>query len=127
MKPVQMERAPGSKKRFSLEIHELELPTECCPVSKNPFPGSKIFIGYLSRHCLEVGSVLHYLHSFIGGLKNAQGELLIRDQEGMICEVADEASRKLRTFTFTYARLVIKPREIMHLFTIGIPWRKRVA
>lgn len=125
MKPAQMERAPGSQKRFSLEVHELEVPTGCCPVSKNPFPGSRIFIGYLSRHCLEVGSILRYLHTFVGGLKDEEGNLELRDQEGMICAVADEAARRLRTFTVVYARLDIRPKQVMHMVAFGLPWRKR--
>jgi hypothetical protein len=120
-----MERATGSKKRFCLEIHELAMPAGCCPRSKNPMQGSKIYIGYLSKHCLEVGSIYRSLHSFVGGLKDEQGELLIRDMEGMVCAVADEAARTLKTFTVVYARLDIRPKQIVHMVVVGVPWRRR--
>lgn len=119
---IHMELAPPGKKRLSLEVHELEVPTGCCPVSKNPFPGSTIRIGYLSPACLEVGSIVSYLHSFVGGQQDSEGEIIIRDMEGMICAIAQESARCLRTCTFVSTRLIIRPKEIMHLWCIGLPW-----
>lgn len=122
---VDMERAPQGKKRLSLEVHELTIPTGCCPVSKNPFPGSRLFLVYYSWHALEVGSILRYLHSFVGGQQDAQGKIVVRDMEGMICAIADEAARCLHTFVVVYADLVILPKQKIHLFAVGIPWRRK--
>lgn len=37
---------------------------------------------------------------------------------------ADEAARRLCTFTVVYARLDIRPQQIMHIVAFGLPWRK---
>src|SRR5437667_11370412 len=60
-----------------LEQHILELPA-CCPISKNPRPGSKITIAYRAKDMvLDVTPLYAYINQFVGGLYNATGKLKV--------------------------------------------------
>jgi NADPH-dependent 7-cyano-7-deazaguanine reductase QueF len=91
------------------ESHTLELPS-CCPVSKNPLPGSEVEINYFcqERH-LEVFSLKAYLDSYVGG----RGE--VRSMEGMIAQVAQDCADALGQFVWLEARLNINPGQRMTL------------
>ena len=75
-----------------MEAHILDVPP-CCPVSKNPRPGSKLIIRYKpAGKVLEVASLYAYLHQYKGGLRDESGNLLVRDMEGMISLIAQHCS-----------------------------------
>lgn len=96
-------------------MHILDLPA-CCPVSKNPRPGSKLFIRYRPvGNVLEVGSLYAYIHQYRGGLRDEQGTLLIRDMEGMISLIARHCSEALGVPVQVRAKLAIAPKQEMRI------------
>jgi|SRR5216110_396610 len=104
-----------------LEQHILEIPP-CCPKSKNPRPGSTITIQYRPRgNSLEVGSLIRYLHTFIGGKRDAADRLEVRDMEGMICRIAQDCALILDVPVRVTAQLVILPKQQMRLVARGYP------
>jgi len=105
-----------------LEQHILEIPP-CCPVSKNPRPGSKLTISYQPCGCsLEIGSLLAYIHSFRGSLRGGSGgDLVVRDMEGMIYKVAEECARVLQLEVTVEAHLLLLPKQEMKLTIVGEP------
>lgn len=99
------------------ETHILEIPA-CCPVSKNPRPGSTLNISYVpAGKSLEVGSLLAYIHSFRGGLKDADGVVIVRDMEGMVKKIAEDCQDALGIPVTVRADLQIVPRQCMVLET----------
>lgn len=104
-----------------VESHELELPP-CCPVSKNPRPGSTFTICYTPKQqVLEVGSLYAYIYSFRGGLKGADGQIVVRDMEGMIARIARDCAEALGVPVTVTAHLVLVPGQKMHLSVVGKP------
>jgi NADPH-dependent 7-cyano-7-deazaguanine reductase QueF len=96
-----------------IESHILDIPP-CCPVSKNPRPGSQIAITYKPMGCsLEIASLIAYIHSFRGGLYDASGQLVVRDMEGMIQRIAQECSAVLGVAVEVEANLQLVPRQQM--------------
>lgn len=98
------------------EVHILELPP-CCPVSKNPRPGSTLMIVYRPQESvLEVGALYAYVHQYRGGLRDATGALIIRDMEGMVSLIAQHCADAVRVPVSVCADLVIAPKQRMCLF-----------
>lgn len=98
-----------------LEEHILDIPA-CCPVSKNPRPGSKLIIRYSpSGYSLEIASLIAYLHSFKGGLYDDAGQLVVRDMEGMIQCIAEDCYKLLAIPVTVEAHLQVVPRQEMRL------------
>lgn len=100
-----------------LEVHILDIPS-CCPVSKNPRPGSKITISYYpGGQSLEIASLIAFIHSFRGGLYDDAGQLVVRDMEGMIDRIAQECANSLGLAVTVQADLQLLPRQEMILKT----------
>lgn len=97
------------------ETHTLALPS-CCPVSKNPRPGSSISITYKPDGCsLEIASLFALIHRFRGGLHSETGELLVRDMEGMIDHIAKACAQVLGVGVVVKAYLLLLPKQEMEL------------
>jgi NADPH-dependent 7-cyano-7-deazaguanine reductase QueF len=89
------------------EEHRLDLP-ECCPISKNPRPGSSITIQYAPVDLfLEVASLKAYIDSYQGG----RGD--VRSMEGMIQAIAQDCADTVRARVTARADLVIEPSQRM--------------
>lgn len=98
-----------------LEVHSLELP-QCCPVSKNPFPGSNIKICYRPRRLvLEVAALKAYINQFRGGLKDDSGAIVVRDMEAMISRIAQDCASAAGVPVTVCADLAIMPRQSMYI------------
>lgn len=111
----QLQAIENSTNGTMLEQHILDIPV-CCPVSKNPRSGSTITISYYPvGQSLEVASLIALVHSFKGGLYSDEGELLVRDMEGMIQHIAEECARVLAVPVTVEADLQILPRQRMKL------------
>lgn len=103
------------------ERHILEVP-RCCPVSKNPLPGSTITISYIPKGIvLEVASLKGYIHRFVGGLRDADNNVTVRSMEDLVVRVAKDASRILGVKVIVYAKLLIAPEQKMQIRTIAYP------
>lgn len=114
--PSVPEVLPSELQGETRETLCLDLP-QCCPKSKNPFPGSKLMIIYYPDGVvIEVASMTAYLHGYIGGYRDETGEVVIRDMEGMIKQVAKHCAQVARVPVTVCADLVIKPTQKMYLF-----------
>lgn len=110
-----IETIPNTTSGNMRETHILAIPP-CCPVSKNPRPGSKIMISYHPRgQSLEIASLIAYIHSFRGGLRNANGELEVRDMEGMIEQIASDCHNVLGLPVEIETHLYLLPKQEMRL------------
>jgi hypothetical protein len=97
------------------EEHILDVPP-CCPVSKNPRPGSTITIRYNPiGKSLEIASLIAYLHSFKGGLYDDSGNLVVRDMEGMLLRISHDCQALLEVPVHVEANLELLPRQKMQL------------
>lgn len=97
------------------QTHLIELPV-CCPVSKNPRSGSVLLIRYQPNGLvLEVGALYAYLYQYKGGLRDDQGNILVRDMEGMISLIAEHCSQALGVPVHVRATLMIAPKQVMKL------------
>lgn len=104
--------------------HVVEVPP-CCPVSRNPRPGSTLTIVYrANEQVLEVASLYAYIHQFVGGLRNATGELLVRDMEGMLLRVAQDCAQTLCVPVRVYARWHVAPKQQVSVIARGYPQEK---
>lgn len=114
---MKLQTIPNATNGTLIESHTLDIPA-CCPVSKNPRPGSLLTISYNPCGCsLEVGSLFAYIHSFRGGLRDDQGELLVRDMEGMVMRIAQDCERVLGVPVEVKAELCIVPKQHVTLAT----------
>jgi hypothetical protein len=112
---ITLKSVPNATDGTITEMHTLDIPS-CCPVSKNPRPGSKLVIRYRpDGRSLEIASLYAYLHSFRGGLCDESGQLIVRDMEGMILKIADECRSVLGVNVDVVAELVVMPRQEMTL------------
>ncbi len=110
-----LQTVPNTTTGNILETHTLEIPP-CCPVSKNPRPGSTITISYRPFGCsLEIASLFAFIHSFRGGFYDEQGQLLVRDMEGMILRIAEECALVLGVEVEVIADLQLVPRQQMRI------------
>lgn len=98
-----------------VEEHEFEIPP-CCPITKNPQPGSFISIRYVPASViLEVQSLHDYIREYIGG------RLDVRSMEGMIQQIATDCAAALTVKVTVKARLVILPLQKMKLKVTAYP------
>jgi len=99
---------------------DIALP-QCCPISHNPQPGSCLVIQYRAKHhYLELYSLNAYLRRFIGGFKDAQGAIIIRDMETMIQCIAQDCADMVAVPVRVEARLKLVPID-MTLLVRGYP------
>ncbi|GHO61333.1 hypothetical protein KSC_002250 [Ktedonobacter sp. SOSP1-52] len=104
-----------------LEQHTLELP-DCCPVSKNPRPGSKVTISYRAKEMvLDITPLYAYIHQFVGGLRTETGELDVRDMEGMLLRIAHDCAQVVRVPVRVTAQLYVLPKQEMKIVARGYP------
>lgn len=97
------------------EQHVFALPV-CCPISKNPRTGSTLTINYEPQdRVLEVASLYAYIHSFIGGLRDDTGTIIVRDMEQMIERIAADCAAIVGTQVSVRAHLVLLPTQEMLL------------
>jgi hypothetical protein len=88
----------------------LEIP-RCCPVSRNPQPGSRLTIRYRSRGCvLEVYALKEYISGYVGGHSDGT-----RNMEAMIQKIAQECANALRSSVRVCADLILLPYQTMRL------------
>lgn len=110
-----------------LEEHALDLPIACCPRSKNPRTGSTITIVYRPvGRSLEIGKLYAYLQQYKGGLKDAEGNLLVRDMEGMILRTAQDCASVVGVDVTVVAQLVLAPQQQMKLTIMASPQSQEV-
>lgn len=104
-----------------LEAHTLNIPP-CCPVSRNPRPGSTLTICYRPVGAsLEVAALYAYIHQYRGGLKDEHGAILVRNMEEMIARVASDCAQATGVPVNVCANLVIAPRQAMYLLVRAKP------
>jgi 7-cyano-7-deazaguanine reductase len=102
---------------WTRETHILEL-AQCCPISGNPQPGSKVAIEYEPNGTiLEVAALRSYLDSFVGGKGS------VRSMEGMIQMIAQECSQVLSVQVKVQAELIIEPNQRMEVICVAVPNR----
>lgn len=119
MKTVELQTIENATTGIAREQHVLEIPP-CCPVSKNPRPGSTITISYFPcGRSLEIASLYAYIHTFVGGLRDEQGELVVRDMEGMLMAIAQHCAQVLGQRVTLEADLQLLPRQQMK-FTVEV-------
>ncbi len=95
--------------------HILAIPP-CCPVSHNPRPGSSLTITYEPYDkVLEVASLYAYIHSFVDGLKDEDGVIVVRNMEEMIERIAVDCSQMVGVRVSVEAELVLLPQQRMHV------------
>lgn len=98
-----------------IERHEFLLP-QCCPVTKNPQPGSYIRIRYRPWwEILEVQSLHDYIKEYIGG------RLDVRSMEGMIQNIAQDCANAAAVSVRVKAKLILQPPQTMKLICTAYP------
>lgn len=89
----------------------------CCPVSKNPEPGSHLSLRYRVRgQMLEVFSLKAYIESFVGGHPDGT-----RNMETMVQKIAQECATLLGTTVYAHAFLLLRPDQEMRVTCKGKP------
>jgi hypothetical protein len=89
----------------------------CCPVSKNPQPGSTLRLRYRARgRVLEVYSLKAYIESFVDG--HADGT---RNMEAMIQRIAQTCADALQTPVRACAELELVPYQHLRLTCMARP------
>jgi hypothetical protein len=84
---------------------------KCCPVSRNPKPGSVLSIQYRSgKRTLEVYSLHRYIQSFVGGHPDGT-----RNMETMIQKVAQDCADALGVPVRVSAELILAPQQRMRV------------
>lgn len=87
----------------SFVSHAVPIP-ECCPVSKNPRPGSTIRVSYLPRDIVvPVEALEERVRGYIGGFES------IRGMEEMIQDIARWCAEETGVRVRAVADLVIQP------------------
>lgn len=101
--------------------HTVAIPA-CCPVSKNPRPGSTLTVCYrAAQQVLEVAALYAYLHRFVGGLRMADGSYEVRDMEGLLLRVASDCAQALGVPVRLSAHLFLLPRQEVRAVVRGYP------
>jgi len=113
-----LQTLPNATNGTLMEEHTLAIPP-CCPVSKNPVKAT-ITIRYIPvGQSLEVGSLLAYIHSFRGGLKDELGNVIVRDMEGMIMRIKSDCEKVLGLPVEIDTTWEVLPRQTVHIQTRG--------
>lgn len=87
----------------SFVSHTVPIP-ECCPVSKNPRPGSTICVSYLPRDIVvPVEALEERVRGYVGGFES------IRGMEEMIQDIARWCATETGVRVRVVADLVIQP------------------
>ncbi len=121
MKHIPLEAVSHVSLSSSCQVHRVEIPP-CCCVSRNPMPGSYLYIGYLPESkSLEVAALFANIHSYREGLHDKDGQLVLRNMEDMIASVAQEAAQCLEQLVCVIALLEIVPKQQMYLDAFGTP------
>lgn len=96
---------------------EHEIPVQpLCPDSHNPRPGSTITIGYWATNkVLEVAALYAYIHQYKGGLKNDEGEIVIRSMEEMVSMTCQHCREALGTAVAVVADWIVLPYQKVHM------------
>lgn len=103
------------------EQHIIELPP-CCPVSQNPRPGSNITISYRAKEfVLDITPLYAYIRAFVGGIRDGQGQLLVRDMEGMLLKIANDCAQIVKVPVRVTADLIVLPKQQMNVIARGYP------
>lgn len=103
------------------ETHTLDLP-QCCPISRNPQPGSEIDLTYEpADKVLEVGALYTYIHQYKGGLRDDTGEVIVRDMEQMIDLITQHCANAVGVEVRAEARLILVPTQRMTLKVTRTP------
>lgn len=98
-----------------VEEHEFQLP-QCCPITKNPQPGSFLRIRYRPKEkILEVQSLHDYIREYIGG------RLDVRSMEGMIQNIAQDSANAAGVKVRVTARLILQPTQNLKLICKAYP------
>jgi NADPH-dependent 7-cyano-7-deazaguanine reductase QueF len=107
---VMIKTQPNEKRCGEMvERHEFDLP-QCCPVTKNPQPGSFLQISYHpNKNLLEVDSLASYITEYIGGRMD------VRSMEGMVQNIAQDCANASGVKTKVTASLILVPRQRMRL------------
>jgi hypothetical protein len=91
--------------------HQVQL-EKYCPVSKNPLPGSTLTISYFSRgKVLDVIPLIIHVGKYVGGLRDEQGQLVIRDMETLIQRISDDCCEALGVMVKARADLILWPGD----------------
>ena len=82
--PATLQTMPNERRQVEMRLkHTVPLPS-CCPVSKNPGPGSTLTVSYHAKtSVLEVYSLQRFIGRYVGG--SPEGT---RTMEAMIQEIA---------------------------------------
>ncbi len=101
--------------------HTLDIPP-CCPVSGNPLPGSTLTISYRAHLLvLEVIALRSYVNSFVGGLRGPDGNIDVRDMEGLILRVAHDCADAVGVPVKVRADLRLRPAQRMSVVARSQP------
>jgi NADPH-dependent 7-cyano-7-deazaguanine reductase QueF len=101
------------------EWHILPLPS-CCPVSKNPQPGSYLMIAYQPQNSfLEVYSLHRFIQKFVGGYNDGQHH--IREMETMIDTIAQTCADTLETPVVIGAYIILQHNDQMVVVSSASP------
>jgi len=106
------------------EAHTLDLP-QCCPVSHNPLPGSTVTICYRpGAYVLDIVTLYTYIHQYVGGLQDENGEIIVRDLEVMIARIAEDCAQVVQVPVSACARLLLTPKQSLYAFVRKKPESK---
>lgn len=97
--------------------HSLSIP-QCCPVTRNPQPGSELTILYSPlKTLLEVAALRAYIDSYQGG----RGD--VRSMEGMIQNIAQDCADCINQVVKAVAELNLEPNQKMTVECVANPKR----
>lgn len=98
-----------------VERHQFPLP-QCCPITKNPQPGSHLKIKYRPQKLLlEVQSLSDYIMEYIGG------RLDVRSMEGMVQNISQDCANAVGVRVKVKAILILNPPQLMRLHCSAWP------
>jgi len=114
---VELTTMPNEERRVPMRMqHRLTLPV-CCPVSRNPRPGSNIALSYLARdRVLEVFSLHQFINQFVGGHPDGT-----RNMEAMIQRITQACANAVGVKVRCEAYLALVPAQSMTLRCCAIP------
>ena len=85
--------------------HSLDIP-QCCPISGNPYPGSKISVSYFPYDTVvPVEDLANWIAEYVGGHESRD----VRNMEEMIQDLAKRCAEETKVTVRVSADLHIKP------------------